>query len=194
MSPGSRRGARARSSCCPAASIPPPCSRWRAKPDSTATRCPCPMASATRPSSTPPRASRMPWARANIASCTWTSAASAARRSRIIHRCAVSAARPAGEGIPVTYVPARNTIMLSLALAWAEVLDAREYPRGRECRGLLRLPDCRPEFVAAFQNLRHGRHQGGRGGAGTGDPGATDQYEQGRHHPRRARAWAWTTP
>ena len=42
-------------------------------------------------------------------------------------------------GIPVTYVPARNTIMLSLALAWAEVLEAQRDPRGRECRRLLGL-------------------------------------------------------
>jgi len=43
-------------------------------------------------------------------------------------------------GIPVTYVPARNTIMLSLALAWAEVLDSQDIFYRRECRGLFRLP------------------------------------------------------
>ena len=52
---------------------------------------------------------------------------------------AVPTAQPRQTGIPVTYVPARNTIMLSLALAWAEVLDAREIHVGRECRRLLGL-------------------------------------------------------
>jgi 7-cyano-7-deazaguanine synthase len=56
-------------------------------------------------------------------------------------------------GIPVTYVPARNTIMLSLALAWAEVLKAGEIHIGVNSVDYSGYPDCRPEFVAAFESL-----------------------------------------
>ena len=58
-----------------------------------------------------------------------------------------------GEGIPVTYVPARNTIMLSLALAWAEVLGAPEIHIGVNAVDYSGYPDCRPEYVAAFESL-----------------------------------------
>ncbi len=57
------------------------------------------------------------------------------------------------EGIPVTYVPARNTIMLSLALAWAEVLKAPEIHIGVNAVDYSGYPDCRPEFVSAFERL-----------------------------------------
>lgn len=56
-------------------------------------------------------------------------------------------------GIPITYVPARNTIMLSLALAWAEVLGARDIFMGVNAVDYSGYPDCRPEFIAAFQEL-----------------------------------------
>ena len=59
---------------------------------------------------------------------------------------------PSG-GIPVTYVPARNTIMLSLALGWAEVLDADAIYIGVNALDYSGYPDCRPEFVRAFQAL-----------------------------------------
>ena len=55
--------------------------------------------------------------------------------------------------IPVTYVPARNTVFLSLALAWAEVLDARDIFIGVNAVDYSGYPDCRPEFIEAFQRL-----------------------------------------
>ena len=58
-----------------------------------------------------------------------------------------------GPGIPVTYVPARNTIMLALALGWAEVLDADAIYIGVNALDYSGYPDCRPDFVAAFQTL-----------------------------------------
>ena len=56
-----------------------------------------------------------------------------------------------GEGIPVTYVPARNTVFLSLALGWAEVLQARDIFIGVNAVDYSGYPDCRPEFVEAFE-------------------------------------------
>ncbi len=56
-------------------------------------------------------------------------------------------------GIPVTYVPARNTIMLSLALAWAEVLDSQDIFVGVNAVDYSGYPDCRPEFIRAFETL-----------------------------------------
>jgi 7-cyano-7-deazaguanine synthase len=58
-----------------------------------------------------------------------------------------------GEGIPVTYVPARNTIMLSLALAWAEVLGANDVFIGVNAVDYSGYPDCRPEFINAFEEM-----------------------------------------
>lgn len=65
----------------------------------------------------------------------------------------ISVPESASEGIPVTYVPARNTIMLSLALGWAEVLDAEAIYIGVNALDYSGYPDCRPDFVAAFQQL-----------------------------------------
>lgn len=57
------------------------------------------------------------------------------------------------EGIPVTYVPARNTIMLSLSLAWAEVLGAQDIFIGVNALDYSGYPDCRAEYVKAFQEM-----------------------------------------
>lgn len=57
------------------------------------------------------------------------------------------------EGIPLTYVPARNTIMLSLALAWAEVLQARDIFIGVNAVDYSGYPDCRPAYINAFERM-----------------------------------------
>lgn len=56
-------------------------------------------------------------------------------------------------GIPITYVPARNTLLLALALGWAEVIGARDIFMGVNAVDYSGYPDCRPEFIAAFENL-----------------------------------------
>jgi 7-cyano-7-deazaguanine synthase len=56
-------------------------------------------------------------------------------------------------GIPITYVPARNTIFLSIALGWAEVLGARDIYIGANALDYSGYPDCRPEYIAAFQHM-----------------------------------------
>src|SRR5579871_6510564 len=58
-----------------------------------------------------------------------------------------------GHGIPVTYVPARNTIFLSFALAWAEVLEANDIFIGVNALDYSGYPDCRPEFIQAFERM-----------------------------------------
>ena len=60
---------------------------------------------------------------------------------------------PDREGIPSTYVPARNTVLLALALAWAEALGATDLAMGVNALDYSGYPDCRPEFVAAFERL-----------------------------------------
>jgi len=61
--------------------------------------------------------------------------------------------RKQGEEIPVTYVPARNTVFLSLALAWAEALGARDIFIGVNALDFSGYPDCRPEFIDAFEKM-----------------------------------------
>ena len=71
-----------------------------------------------------------------------------------------------GEGIPVTYVPARNTIFLSIALAWAEVLGARDIFIGVNAVDYSGYPDCRPEFIRAFEAMAQLATRQGVEGAG----------------------------
>ena len=71
-----------------------------------------------------------------------------------------------GEGIPVTYVPARNTLFLSLALAWAEAAGARDIFVGVNALDYSGYPDCRPEFIAAFQQLANTATKAGVEGDG----------------------------
>ncbi|MEW6647415.1 MAG: 7-cyano-7-deazaguanine synthase QueC [Pseudomonadota bacterium] len=66
---------------------------------------------------------------------------------------AIAVPETPGEGIPVTYVPARNTVFLSLALAWAEVLGAGDIFIGVNAVDYSGYPDCRPEFIAAFEEM-----------------------------------------
>jgi 7-cyano-7-deazaguanine synthase len=71
-----------------------------------------------------------------------------------------------GEGIPVTYVPARNTIMLSIALGWAEVLGSNDIFCGVNAVDYSGYPDCRPAFIEAFETLANVATKAGVEGAG----------------------------
>ena len=78
--------------------------------------------------------------------------------------------------IPVTYVPARNTVFLAFALAWAEVLQAHDIFIGVNAVDYSGYPDCRPEFIDAFYahgESRHARRRGRHGAAA--DPHAIDR-------------------
>lgn len=70
-----------------------------------------------------------------------------------------------GRGIPVTYVPARNTVLLALALGWAETLSATEIVAGMNAVDFSGYPDCRPEFVRAFESLARLATRAGAEGA-----------------------------
>lgn len=71
-----------------------------------------------------------------------------------------------GEGIPVTYVPARNTVFLSIGLGWAEVLGASKIFIGVNAVDYSGYPDCRPEYVSAFETLANLATKAGVEGAG----------------------------
>ncbi len=74
-------------------------------------------------------------------------------------------------GIPVTYVPARNTIFLSFAVAWAEVVGARAIFIGVNALDYSGYPDCRPEYIAAFQHMANLATRAGVEGAADGAGG-----------------------
>lgn len=70
-----------------------------------------------------------------------------------------------GDGIPITYVPARNTVFLALALAWAEVLDSDDIFIGVNAVDYSGYPDCRPDFIAAFERMARLATRAGVAGA-----------------------------
>lgn len=72
-----------------------------------------------------------------------------------------------GSGIPITYVPARNTIFLSFALAWAEVLNAWDIYIGVNALDYSGYPDCRPEYIQAFERMANLATKAGVEGRGT---------------------------
>ena len=92
-------------------------------------------------------------------------------------------------GIPITYVPARNTIFLSFALAWAEVLGASDIFVGVNALDYSGYPDCRPEYIEAFERMANLATKAGvEGTQRLHDPRAADAAHEGGHHPPRARA------
>ena len=90
------------------------------------------------------------------------------------------------QSIPITYVPARNTIFLSCALAWAEVLGVFDIFIGVNALDYSGYPDCRPEYIAAFEQHGKSRAQGcgGRRGKDNHSRTAFASY-QGRYYPAR---------
>ena len=93
-------------------------------------------------------------------------------------------------GIPVTYVPARNTIFLSLALGLAEASGARDLFIGVNALDYSGYPDCRPEFIAEFEKLANLATKAGVEGERVHDPRAAAAHDQGRHRARGGAARA----
>ena len=91
-----------------------------------------------------------------------------------------------GEGIPVTYVPARNTIFLSLALGLAEASGARDLFIGVNALDYSGYPDCRPGVHRRVREAGEPRDQGRGGGRAVHDPRAAAAHDQGRHRARGA--------
>ncbi len=98
-------------------------------------------------------------------------------------------------GIPITYVPARNTVFLSLALGYAEVLGAADIFMGVNAIDYSGYPDCRPEFIAAFERLANLATKAGvEGLAAIQDPYSTHSHDQGPNHSPRHRTWRRLRP
>ena len=95
--------------------------------------------------------------------------------------------------IPSTYVPARNTVFLSLALGWAEVLGAHDIVIGVNALDYSGYPDCRPEFIAAFEQLASLATAARRAGRAVPHPRAAAAPDEGGHHPTRPRRSGSTT-
>ena len=100
--------------------------------------------------------------------------------------------RPESEmtaGIPITYVPARNTIFLSVALGWGETLGAFDIYLGVNAIDYSGYPDCRPEYIAAFERLANlgDESRSGRDRV-VEDPHALDPHDKGRDHQNGDRA------
>jgi len=102
---------------------------------------------------------------AELAAAQRVAQALGARQHRVIHvdltafggsaltDSSIAVPEQLSAGIPLTYVPARNTIMLSLALAWAEVLQAQDIFIGVNAVDYSGYPDCRPEYIAAYEKM-----------------------------------------
>ena len=95
-------------------------------------------------------------------------------------------------GIPATYVPARNTVFLSLALAWAETLGAFDLFIGANCVDYSGYPDCRPEYLRAFEVLANLATRAGVLGRGP-VPGAFPLAHDDQGTDHRAWAWSWAS-
>ncbi len=98
--------------------------------------------------------------------------------------------------IPSTYVPARNTVFLSLALAWAEVVGATAIVIGVNALDYSGYPDCRPEYLEAFERMAALATKAGVEGRPSADPRPVAAPVEGGHHPTRRRAGAglWRHP
>ena len=144
-------------------------------------------ASATASSSTPPRASPRALGVARAPRGAHRPVArSAARRSPPTSRCPRTATRRRWpRAIPVTYVPARNTVFLAVALGLAEMLGAADLVAGMNAIDYSGYPDCRPEFVRAFESLAALATRAGVEGARFTRAHAAHGARQGRHHPAR---------
>ena len=94
-------------------------------------------------------------------------------------------------GIPITYVPARNTIFLSYAMAWAEVLECSDIFIGVNAIDYSGYPDCRPEFIAAFEHMANLATKAGRRGAdAAAHSHAAGAARQSRDREAGERRWA----
>ena len=91
--------------------------------------------------------------------------------------------------IPVTYVPARNTIFLSYALAFAEVVGAYDIFIGANSLDYSGYPDCRPEYIQSFEKMANLATKAGVEGKKNQNSCSAAIYEQGGYHQKRSRPW-----